>query len=34
MSAEKTPEAIAYAAGWAASRRTRTYDLDAAEARF
>jgi hypothetical protein len=30
----KTPEHTAYEAGWAASKRTRTYDLDAAEARF
>lgn len=31
---EQTPERIAYAAGWAASKRTTTYDLDAAESRF
>lgn len=30
----KSPERIAYDAGWAASRRTTTCDLDAAEARF
>jgi hypothetical protein len=30
----QTAERIAYEAGWNASKRTKTYDLDAAEARF